>query len=232
MEGMFDVLLSVRAVGLNFRDVLNVLGEYPGDPGPPGGDTTGTVVAEASELGLHTIGKATFGLADAPLASLARAVSPLQARKPVALSFEQASTLPVVWSTVHISIERALLHTGSKMLVHAATGGIGCQAVEYGHWLGSANMGTAGSLNKHRQLRATNVLDTSSSRDPSAFAKGKLGLLNASRVDTVLNSLSLDFISVSFALLGEGGAFEEIGKRSIWTYSRHIASSPSTSYCA
>ena len=29
-------LLAVSAVGLNFRDVLNVLGMYPGDPGPPG----------------------------------------------------------------------------------------------------------------------------------------------------------------------------------------------------
>ena len=29
-------LVSVRAVGLNFRDVLNVLGMYPGDPGDPG----------------------------------------------------------------------------------------------------------------------------------------------------------------------------------------------------
>ena len=34
--GDAEVLLRVRAVGLNFRDVLNVLGEYPGDPGPPG----------------------------------------------------------------------------------------------------------------------------------------------------------------------------------------------------
>ena len=33
-----EVELQVRAVGLNFRDVLNVLGEYPGDPGPPGLD--------------------------------------------------------------------------------------------------------------------------------------------------------------------------------------------------
>ena len=41
-----DVLqVIVRAVGLNFRDVLNILGMYPGDPGPPGGDCAG-VVAE------------------------------------------------------------------------------------------------------------------------------------------------------------------------------------------
>ena len=30
------VLLTLTSTGLNFRDVLNVLGMYPGDPGPPG----------------------------------------------------------------------------------------------------------------------------------------------------------------------------------------------------
>ncbi len=37
--------VSVRAVGLNFRDVLNVLGMYPGDPGAPGADCSGTIEA-------------------------------------------------------------------------------------------------------------------------------------------------------------------------------------------
>ena len=41
-----QVLLAVRAVGLNFRDVLNVLGMYPGrDPGEPGGDVAGIIAA-------------------------------------------------------------------------------------------------------------------------------------------------------------------------------------------
>ena len=40
-----QVLLAVSAVGLNFRDVLNVLGMYPGDPGPPGGDCAAMVVS-------------------------------------------------------------------------------------------------------------------------------------------------------------------------------------------
>lgn len=35
--------VSVRAIGLNFRDVLNILGMYPGNPGPPGGDCAGIV---------------------------------------------------------------------------------------------------------------------------------------------------------------------------------------------
>ena len=39
------VQVTVRAIGLNFRDVLNILGMYPGDPGPPGGDCSGIVAA-------------------------------------------------------------------------------------------------------------------------------------------------------------------------------------------
>ena len=45
-----EVLLRVGAVGLNFRDVLNVLGEYPGDPGPPGGDVAGVVGGTPARL--------------------------------------------------------------------------------------------------------------------------------------------------------------------------------------
>lgn len=40
-----QILLKVLAVGLNFRDVLNTLGMYPGDPGEPGGDVAGIVEA-------------------------------------------------------------------------------------------------------------------------------------------------------------------------------------------
>lgn len=40
---IMDLQVSVRAVGLNFRDVLNVLGMYPGDAGAPGADCAGTV---------------------------------------------------------------------------------------------------------------------------------------------------------------------------------------------
>lgn len=50
LSGRSDILhwqVAVRAVGLNFRDVLNILNMYPGNPGPPGGDCAGIV----SEIG-------------------------------------------------------------------------------------------------------------------------------------------------------------------------------------
>eukprot|EP00966_Prymnesium_polylepis_P309293 7147208-Prymnesium_polylepis.1 len=89
-----DVLLHVRAVGLNFRDVLNVLGEYPGDPGPPGNDCSGVIEAMGSAAPFE-IGQGVIGLGDSPLACLARANANLMTLKPPPLSFEEASTLPV-----------------------------------------------------------------------------------------------------------------------------------------
>ena len=52
---------------------------------------------------------------------------------------------------------------------------------------------------------------------------GVLHLLAGGRLGAALNSLSLDFISASLALLGEGGAFSEIGKRGVWSVRRQRA---------
>lgn len=43
-------MVAVRAVGLNFRDVLNVLGMYPGDPGDPGSDFAGKHARKDGEI--------------------------------------------------------------------------------------------------------------------------------------------------------------------------------------
>ena len=224
--GHSEVLIHVRAVGLNFRDVLNVLGEYPGDPGPPGGDVAGVVGVESATP------YSALGVSHAPLASIAIASASLLTQKPSALSFEQACTLPVAWSTMHTATERARLHAGSSILVQAAAGGVGLKAVEYAHWLHASPLGTAGRPHKHALLRTTGVNALCSSRDGAIPAVGTTRQLNAHRLHAVLNSLSLDFITVSFALLSEGGAFEEIGKRGIWAPHRHQASASTTAYYA
>ena len=102
------------------------------------------------------------------------------------------------------------------MIVQAAAGGVGLKAVEYAQWLRASTVGTAGRPHKHAQLRATSVGALCSSRDGAALTMGMTRHMAAARSHAVLNSLSLDFITASFASLGEGGAFEEIGKRGIW----------------
>ena len=93
----------MSAVGLNFRDVLNVLGEYPGDPGPPGSDSSGRVVARGADVKHVQKHDAVMGFARAPLANMARTDGQFLAPKPGRLSFEVACTLPSVWCTVHLA---------------------------------------------------------------------------------------------------------------------------------
>lgn len=176
-----EVSLCVRAIDLNFRDVINVLGEYPGDPGPPGGDSGGVVV-DADQHSSHVVGVAVFGHAHAPLACMARARALWLARKPKALSFEQASTLPVTWCTTHIVMERASLRAGCTAVLQAAAGGVGLKSVEYAQWLSADTFGTAGRPHKHAPLRGLDVTALCSSRDGSAFGVGAAKLLRARRV--------------------------------------------------
>ena len=225
-----DVLLSVRAVGLNFRDVLNVLGEYPGDPGPPGMDASGSIV-QTSDHGV-LCGDAAFGFGYAPFACMAKAAKAHVVHKPASLSFEQASTLPVTWSTTHTALQRAGLRAGRTIIAQAAAGGVGLKAVEYAHWLSGRVVGTAGRPHKHALVCAMNVRALCSSRDGAAFVFGTTRLLTGGRSHAVFNSLSLDFIAASFASLGQHGAFEEIGKRGVWSSERHLASVLATTYCA
>ena len=131
-----------------------------------------------------------------------------------------------------MAVEHAGLCGGRSIVVQAAVGGVGFKAVEYAAWLGAAAVGTAGRPHKHALLREGGVGATCSSREAAAFGVGAARLLAAGRGRAVLNSLSLDFIAASFALLREGGALQEIGKRAIWAAPRHAASAPSTAYCA
>ena len=122
-----------------------------------------------------------------------------------------------------------VMQSGKRAIIHAAAGGVGLASVEYVNWMGGAVFGTAGALLKHFQLRDVQPAWLCSSRDGTAFARGASGLLASRRAHGVFNSLSLDFISASVAMLGEGSQFAEIGKRAVWSSERYEAASGSGS---
>ena len=92
---------------------------------------------------------------------------------------------------------------------------------EYAPWVGVSLLGTAGSKSKHAFLRGLGVARSASSRDAAAFACGARGHAHA-----CVNSLSADFVPLSAARLVERGAFEELGKRSVWSEERWGAAAP------
>ena len=219
-----EVRLHVGAVGLNFRDVLNVLGAYPGDPGPPGGDCAAHVAAAGAGVSHLTVGDAALGHGLAALASLSKSDARLMAAITDSLSFEQACTLPTTWCTVHMSLLAARPAAGHDVLLHAGAGGVGLTSQEYCHFIGNRAMANVGRPYKHFYLHKMGLAGrTLSSRDGGAFALGASKLLGSGRLRFSLNSLSADFIACTFALLRQDGWLCEIGKRAVWSYERHEA---------
>ena len=222
------VVLEVRAVGINFRDVLNVLGMYPGDPGPPGGDCSGVVVSCGSGVTSLRPGDAVFGLACGSLGSHVQVSAGRMACMPPNLSFESAATCPTVFITVDTAFRQAAgCVPGERVLVHGAAGGVGLAAIQQAAALGGVVVATAGGPNKRSLVRGMGVEHAFGSRDTQFVSEvAELG-----GVDIVLNSLtSSGFVSGSLSVLRRGGRFIEISKRDIWSGSRVSQERPDVGY--
>ena len=217
-----EVEVQVRAVGLNFRDVLLVLGEYPGLPEPPGSDCAGIVTAVGEQDSTVRQGKDVFGIAGGCLAYFVRARTfrQLVVPTPAGISALDACTLPVTWITVHMYVSRADCAKTRRALLHAAAGGVGLVAVQYLSWVGAPIIGTAGQPPKHELLLDQGVESCCSSRDAAAFTIGLVRPVAGGRLHSVCNSLMSDYISVSLASVSEVGSFQEIGKRAAWDEAR------------
>jgi NADPH:quinone reductase-like Zn-dependent oxidoreductase len=126
------VEVRVVAVGLNFRDVLNVLGQYPGNPGPPGSDCACLMVGAPAGSGVRG-GDAVFGLVPGSLGTRGRSWAELLPPKPAALSFEAAATVPTVFVTVDVALRCAGAGGGSgSVLVHAGAGSAAVRTCDAG----------------------------------------------------------------------------------------------------
>ncbi|OII70882.1 type I fatty acid synthase [Cryptosporidium andersoni] len=192
------------------------MGLYPGDPGPPGGDCSGIVVAVGESVSHLQVGDYVFGVAPGCLKTYVTTDANLMCKIPDGFSFEEAAALPVVATTVELALKDiANIKSGDHVLVHAVTGGIGLMVVQYCKVIGAKVYGTAGNDTKIEYAKSIGVEVVSSSRDSSKFAKDMEQYIG--KLDIVINSLIEDFIPTSLELLKPNGHFIELGKRGIWS---------------
>src|SRR5262249_13046489 len=135
--GPGEVLLEVRAAGVNFPDVLLSYGKYQFKPPPPfvpGGEAAGVVKAVGA--GVTAVAPGDRVAATVIHGAFAeRIVVPERAtlKLPDAVSFEVgAATLLTYATTMHALVDRAALSAGETLLVLGAAGGVGIAAVEIG----------------------------------------------------------------------------------------------------
>jgi acyl transferase domain-containing protein/NADPH:quinone reductase-like Zn-dependent oxidoreductase/NADP-dependent 3-hydroxy acid dehydrogenase YdfG/acyl carrier protein len=242
-----EVEIEVRSAGLNFRDVLNVLGMYPGDAGPLGGECSGIVSRVGNKVDHLKIGDQVCGIVAGCFARYVTTEASLIAKKPTYLTFSEAASLPIVTLTAWLALHHfGKIKKGDRVLIHAAAGGVGLAAVRLAMLAEAEVYATAGSDDKKELLRSLGVKHIASSRslDFSAFEKSlsshiprkiaDKGLLNEesgrSGFDIVLNSLSGDFIPASLELVRSGGSFVEIGKIGTWTTEKVAERYPDVEY--
>lgn len=235
-----EVEIEVRAVGLNFRDVLNALGmlkEYTEQMGiadpkdlPFGGECSGTVVSVGEgvthlKVGDEVIAAQTIG----SLASFVNVNAAFVVPKPKQLSFEAAATIPTTFLTAYYGLYRqAKLQSSDRVLIHAAAGGVGQAAVQLAQWAGAEVFATA-SPSKWDFLKSTGVTQVMNSRSLE-FADQVMEWTAGQGVDVVLNSLNGEFIPKSLEVLSHNGRFVEIGKLGIWDEHQVQAYRPDVAY--
>jgi acyl transferase domain-containing protein/acyl carrier protein len=223
------VQVRVEAAGLNFRDVLNVLGLYPGDPGPIGGELAGVVTAVGPDVDEFEVGQRVLGFAVGAFASRVNVPIQFLAPVPKGLSAVAAVTTPAAVLTARLAFDWAVLGPGDRVLIHAASGGVGLAAVHMARQRGATVFATA-STYKRAMLREIGVEYVYDSRTTD-FADQILADTGGAGVDVVLNSLTNEgFIAATVRATARNGRFAEIAKRDIWSHDEMVAARPDINY--
>ena len=230
--GEGEVQIRVHMTGLNFRDVLNALGMYPGDAGPLGGECVGRITAVGEDVERFKIGDTVLAIAGGSFSKYVLTPADWVIAKPQGLNDEQAATIPIAFLTAYYGLYRlAGIKKGERVLIHAAAGGVGMAAVQLAQWVGAEVFGTAGSPEKRAYLKFLGVDHVMDSRTLD-FADEIMAVTGGRGVDIVLNALAGEFIPKSFSVLAPGGRFIEIGKAEIWDDQKVAGVKPGVSYTA
>jgi putative PIG3 family NAD(P)H quinone oxidoreductase len=141
--GAGQVLVRVRAAGLNGADMMQRRGRYPAPPGSPqdipGLELAGEVEALGDGATRFSEGDRVMGIVGGGGQGELAVVHERQLMPvPDAVPFPDAGGLPEVFTTAHDAVfTRAALRPGERLLVHGGAGGVGTAAVQLGRALGA-----------------------------------------------------------------------------------------------
>lgn len=201
--GPGQILIRVRAAGINRPDLIQRMGFYPPPPGSP--ETLGLEVAGEVAIGagrwkagdkvcalLGGGGYAQYAVCDA------RHALPV----PDGLSFVEAAALPETVFTVYANVfEHGALKPGETLLLHGATSGIGTTAIQMAKAYGAKVIATARGADKAAAARAlgADVAIDAKAQDFAAVTKAQGGC------DVVLDMVGGDYFAKDLEALKTGG---------------------------
>ncbi len=160
VPGTGEVLVAVRAAGLNGADMMQRIGRYPAPPGSPqdipGMEFAGEVSvcgpgAQRFKLGDRVMGIVGGGGQAELVVVHERQLMPV----PENLSWPQAGGVPEVFLTAHDALlTQAQLCLGERLLVHGGAGGVGTAAIQLGRLAGARVVATVRDTSLREQVTA------------------------------------------------------------------------------
>ena len=213
--GEHDVLIDVKAAGLNFPDVLVIQGKYqfqPELPFIPGGECSGVVLAVGDKVtrvkvGDKVISMGASGAFCERIGANENAVFPM----PRGLSFEQAAGISITYFTSYYALrQRADIQPGETLLVLGAAGGVGTTAIELGKLMGARVIAAASTdekLKLCKQLGADEVINYSETPLKDAVKE----LTAGKGVDVVYDPVGGDFSEPAVRSMAWNGRYLVIG---------------------
>ena len=211
--GPGEVRLGLRSSGVNFHDVLTALGDPSDyDVGVEGSGVVLEVADDVTEFapGDRVMGQ-FFGVGPVVVVDHRRI-----ACFPSGWSYAQAATVPAVFLTAYYVLAHgARVRAGERVLVHAATGGVGMAAVQLAkHW--GLDVYATASPGKWEVLRGMGLDDSHIANSRTLeFEQKFLAVTGGAGMDVVIDCLKEEFVDASLRLLPRGGRFIELGKADI-----------------
>ena len=208
-----DVMINVKAAGLNFPDVLQIQGKYQFQPEMPfvvGSEASGIVEAVGSAVTRFQPGDEVITMGGG-FREQAVCNEGVVFPKPKALSFEEGAGIAITYFTsYHALKQRANLQAGETLLVLGAAGGVGTTAVELGKLMGAKVIAAASSdekLELCKQLGADELINYS-----EVSLKDKVKELTGGKgVDVVYDPVGGDFSEQALRSMAWNGRFLVIG---------------------
>jgi NADPH:quinone reductase len=209
-----EVLIRVRAAGINRADVLQRMGHYPPPPGAspvPGLEIAGTIVE------IRPGGK-RWSQGDSVCALLAGggyseyAVAPAAQCLPIPPGFSavEAAALPEACFTVWVNVfQLGRLARGESALIHGGTSGVGTTAIQLAHAFGAQVFTTAGSAAKCAACLRLGADAAINYRDAD-FAVEIPRLTGGRGVDVILDMVGGSYTAKNLSVLATGGRLVQI----------------------
>jgi acyl transferase domain-containing protein/NADPH:quinone reductase-like Zn-dependent oxidoreductase/SAM-dependent methyltransferase len=211
-----EVDISIRATGVNFKDVMVSMGQLVEDF--LGCEVAGVITAVGSSVTHVTVGDRVCSWTLGGYGNNIRNDAGFVQRIPDSMSFEHAASLPLVYCTAYYSLfDIGHLAEGDTVLIHAAAGGVGQAAIMLAQHIGAEVYVTVGTEDKRTLVQDRYGIPSDhifSSRD-TTFVSGVMGMTKGRGVDVILNSLAGEPLQQSWDCIARFGRFVEIGKRDI-----------------